>query len=388
MANNDESILVIDDDALSRKMLVRSLMETGYRCDESADGEEAWEKIHRERPSLLLLDVEMPGLNGADLLRRIRADPDQQVAQMHAIMLTGHGSEDREVHCLEAGANDFVTKPINLAVLGARIETQLRLRSMRQQLQKQNEELEAWRHNLEQDLAAARLTQQSLIPQKPPNIAGWDVAACFRPVIEVGGDIYGWLRVGPERMIFWIADATGHGAAAALLTTLSKLLFQHGMAESDSPAAIMQRSPNNDFRNTFGTHSFMTAMCVTLDFTTSTVTVAGAGHPPLLITRGSEKPELILSTAPPLGLSEQPEFRETTVQLRKGDAFLLYTDGLFGGGEDNHSRLTPELLAQIIDGNAPTAEALLKSVLRRILPQGDGTRLPDDLAAIAVQKRD
>ncbi len=386
MATHGESILVIDDDALSRKMLVRALQETGYRCEESPDGEEAWEKIQRQRPSLLLLDIEMPGLNGADLLRRLRADPNQEIAETHAIMLTGHGGEDREVGSLEAGANDFVTKPINLAVLRARIETQLRLRSMRQQLQKQNEELEAWRHNLEQDLAAARLTQQSLIPQKPPNIPGWDVAACFRPVIEVGGDIYGWLRPADERMIFWIADATGHGAAAALLTTLTKLLFQHGMAESDSPAAIM-RAVNDDFRGTFGTHSFMTAMCVTLNLTNSTATVVGAGHPPLLVTRGADKPELILSSAPPLGLSEQPDFRETTVELYKGDGFLLYTDGLFGGGSDNQPRLTPELLAQSVDGRAPTAEAILKSILQRILPGGDETRLPDDLAAIAVQKR-
>ena len=80
----------------------------------------------------------MPGLNGADLLHRLRADPDQDVAQIHAIMLTGHGGEDSEVRCLEAGANDFVTKPINLAVLQARIETQLRLRSCgKQTLEKQ-----------------------------------------------------------------------------------------------------------------------------------------------------------------------------------------------------------------------------------------------------------
>ncbi len=96
------------------------------------------------------------------------ADKDPAIAQLPAIMLTGHGGEESEVLCLDAGADDFVTKPINQAVLRARIDTQLRLRSMREQLQQQNDELEAWRTNLERDLAAARLTQQSLIPQKPP----------------------------------------------------------------------------------------------------------------------------------------------------------------------------------------------------------------------------
>ena len=104
---------------------------------------------------------------------------------------------------------------------------------MRRQLERQNDELEKWRRNLERDLAAARLTQQSLIPQKPLALPGWEVATCYRPVIQVGGDIYGWLRMKDGRILFWIADGTGHGAAAALLTTLAKLLFHHGSVEHD-----------------------------------------------------------------------------------------------------------------------------------------------------------
>ena len=84
------------------------------------------------------------------------------------------------------------------------------------------------------------MTQQSLIPQKPLKIPGWDIAACFRPVIQVGGDIYGWLAMKDGRILFWMADATGHGASAALLTTLTKLLFHHGSLEHATPAAIME----------------------------------------------------------------------------------------------------------------------------------------------------
>ena len=329
----------------------------------------------------------MPGLNGADLLQRLRADPDQEVAEIHAIMLTGHGGEDSEVRCLEAGANDFVTKPINLAVLRARIETQLRLRSMRRQLQKQNEELEEWRQNLEQDLAAARLTQRSLIPQKPPNIPGWDVAACFRPVIEVGGDIYGWLRPSPDRMIFWIADATGHGAAAALLTTLTKLLFQHGMAESDSPAAIM-RAVNNDFRSTFGAHSFMTAMCVRLDLQTACATIVGAGHPPLLVTRRTGP----TGTDSVVRASVRPQrpapIRRNQYSTSSGRCVSSLYRWTLRRRRKRSQSPDARITRPVVDGLAPTAEAILGSILRRILPGGDRTRLADDLAAIAVQKRD
>ncbi|MDQ3119750.1 MAG: response regulator transcription factor, partial [Verrucomicrobiota bacterium] len=177
--SNGEQILVTDDDSMSRRLLVRTLTTAGFPCVEAADGIQALETLHKEAPSLLLLDFDMPGLNGAEVLRRLRGDKDPALAQLPAIMLTGHGGEESEVLCLEAGADDFVTKPINHAVLRARIETQLRLRSMRRQLQQQNDELEAWRTNLERDLEAARLTQQSLIPQKAPPLEGWDVAAVY-----------------------------------------------------------------------------------------------------------------------------------------------------------------------------------------------------------------
>jgi len=300
-------------------------------------------------------------------------------------MLTAHGSEKSEVSCLQAGADDFVTKPVNASVLRARIETQLRLRSMRRQLEQQNDELERWRRNLERDLAAARLTQQSLIPQKPLPLQDWDVAACYRPVIQVGGDIYGWLRMKDGRILFWIADGTGHGAAAALLTTLAKLLFHHGNEEYDMPASIME-AVNNDFRSIFGSRSFMTAMCVALDPVTGKASVVGAGHPPLLVTRPNGKTESIASIAPPLGLIEQPEFTETAIDLEPGDAFLLYTDGVFRWTKDEGHRLTPEQLKKILDHSAPTAEALLKSVLAHTAPETAATTSPDDMTLLAVRR--
>ena len=149
-------ILIVDDDAGSRKLLIRTLSSAGYGCTECDSGVEALNLIRREQPSLLLLDFEMPGLDGAEVLKQLRSDSNAEVAQIPAIMLTGHGGEESEVLCLEAGADDFVTKPINTAVLRARIETQLRLRAMRRQLQQQNTVLEEWRRNRADRFDAAR----------------------------------------------------------------------------------------------------------------------------------------------------------------------------------------------------------------------------------------
>ncbi len=378
-------ILVVDDDAMSRRVLAQLLTASGYKCRVCKNGSEALEAVQAWPPSLLLLDFDMPGLNGAEVLRRLRSDGNSAVAQIPTIMLTAHGSEESEVSCLQAGADDFVTKPVNAAVLRARIETQLRLRSMRRQLERQNDELEEWRRNLERDLAAARLTQQSLIPQKPLALPGWEVATCYRPVIQVGGDIYGWLRMKDGRILFWIVDGTGHGAAAALLTTLAKLLFHHGNVEQDTPVTMME-AVNHDFRSIFGSRSFMTAMCVALDPATGSASVVGAGHPPLLVTRRNGKTESVASITPPLGLIEQPEFAETPIDLEPGDAFLLYTDGLFSWTKDEHRRLTPQELQKMLDHSAPTAEALLKGVLAHAAPDNSVNASPDDMTVLAVRR--
>jgi sigma-B regulation protein RsbU (phosphoserine phosphatase) len=385
--NSHAEILVVDDDAMSRRVLAQLLSAAGYKCRVSNDGSEALETIHARPPSLLLLDFDMPGLNGAEVLRRLRSDENPTVAQIPAIMLTAHGSEQSEVSCLQAGADDFVTKPVNASVLRARIETQLRLRSMRRQLERQNDELERWRRDLERDLAAARLTQQSLIPQKPLLLPGWQIATCYRPVIQVGGDIYGWLRMKDGRVLFWIADGTGHGAAAALLTTLAKLLFHHGSMDHDSPASLME-GVDNDFRSTFGARSFMTAMCVALDPATGQGQIVGAGHPPLLVVRHDGTTESIASVAPPLGMVKRATFTETPIAIEPGDAFLLYTDGLFRRTKEERHQMTPGQLENVLDHWAPSAEALLKRIVAQTAPENSAKNAPDDVAAIAVRRED
>jgi len=382
--NSHAEILVVDDDAMSRRVLTQLLRTAGYNCTVSKDGAEALEIIHAKPPALLLLDFDMPGLNGAEVLQRLRSDEDAAVAQVPAIMLTAHGSEQSEVSCLQAGADDFVAKPVNAAVLRARIETQLRLRTMRRQLERQNDELEKWRRDLERDLAAARLTQQSLIPQKPLVLPGWEVATCYRPVIQVGGDIYGWLQMKNGRVLFWIADGTGHGAAAALLTTLAKLLFQHGL-EHDTPVSLME-AVDHDFRSIFGSRSFMTAMCVALDPITGQAEVIGAGHPPLLIARQDGTTQSIPSVAPPLGLIKRTAFTETPIELNPGDAFLLYTDGLLRGSKDERGRLSPGQLEQMLNHRAANAEALLQTILLQTATGNSTKTAPDDLAAVAVRR--
>jgi serine phosphatase RsbU (regulator of sigma subunit) len=87
-----------------------------------------------------------------------------------------------------------------------------------------------------------------------------------------------------------------------------------------------------------------------------------------------------------LGLIERPGFTETIVDLNLGDAFLLYTDGLFGAAKGDRARLTPEQLGKMLDHSATSADALLRRILSQAAPDNGEDILPDDMAALAVRR--
>jgi sigma-B regulation protein RsbU (phosphoserine phosphatase) len=166
---------------------------------------------------------------------------------------------------------------------------------------------------------------------------------------------------------------------------LAKLLFHHGTGENNEPAKIME-AVNNDFRSIFGARSFMTAMCVALDPATGRSSVVGAGHPPLLVARTGGGTESIPSSAPPLGLLERSEFIETSVDLEPGDAFFLYTDGIYGSAHEENPRLSSSRLADMLQPLAENAQALLDRVIDQAAIHDNGKVPPDDVAAIAVRR--
>src|SRR5206468_4047996 len=171
---------------------------------------------------------------------------------------------------------------------------------------------------------------------------------------------------------------------AALLTTLAKLLFHYGSIEHDAPTSLME-AVNHDFRSIFGARSFMTAMCVALDPGSGHAAIVGAGHPPLLIFRQDGTTQSIGSAAPPLGL-KQCEFTETSIDLKPGYAFLLYTDGILRWGENQRRGPTPGQLEKILGRFAPSAEALLNQILGQTVPENSPNTAPDDVAAIVVRR--
>jgi len=376
-------ILIADDDPMSRRLLMRSL-ERDYNAVACQSGFEAIQLLEGSGPALVVLDYQMPEINGAQVCELIRSSRDSEVAQSPIIMLTAHTDAENELECLRAGADDFVTKPVNLAVLRARIDTHLRLHAMRKQLLAQNIELETWRGRQEEDLEAARLTQLAILPSRLPALEGWSFAAHYHPLMQIGGDLYDWVKTADGSLLVWMSDATGHGASAALLTTFSKLLFRHAAAETQSAAGLMDYV-EREFQAVFKGRSFMTAGCLVLPPDRGRLTFCGAGQPPLLVARPGRPAEPIRSARPPLGLNKAASSFEESCELAPGDAFLLYTDGLYEMQDAAGNRLGHEALAGTLP---PVADRPAEDWLGAIIEQGRAyagdVAFPDDIAAFAA----
>lgn len=380
-------ILVVDDDQTTRFLLERALARAGYRTEGHGDGAVAYarlEALQREgKGALLLLDYEMPRFNGAQLCEIIRGHGNPAVAQTPVLFLTSHADEACEVACLEAGGDDFIPKPVRLPQLKARIDTLLRTAEMRRTLAEQNRQLEQWRAHHERDLDAAQRVQQAILPAELPTLPGWAFAARYEPFIQVGGDFFDWVKLPDGRLMVWMADATGHGASGALLTSFLKLTFRDAVAVTVHPGEVLQRA-GAALQANFQGRALVTAVCLLLDPRDGTCALAGAGHPPALLFRQ----DAILpfyASAPPLGFAVANRIvKEEHATLRPGDLLLLVTDGVYsavptGQGE----RLDFHHFLQRYERSQPhSAQKALESCFR--LPSSH--RFDDDATAFAIQR--
>ena len=136
---SDELILVVDDTAANRKLLVDLLMSQGYATAIAINGEEALAKIAAIKPDLVLLDVMMPGISGYDVCKQIRANPENGI--LPVVMVTSLDPIQERIKGLQAGADDFLTKPINRPELLARVKSLLRIKAFNDTVQRQAAEL-------------------------------------------------------------------------------------------------------------------------------------------------------------------------------------------------------------------------------------------------------
>jgi phosphoserine phosphatase RsbU/P len=381
-------VLVVDDVEANRDVLSRRLQRQGYVVATAENGLQALAKLSADTFDLVLLDIMMPEMDGYEVLQRLKAD--QALRHIPVMMISALSELDSVVCCIEMGAEDYLPKPFNPTLLKARIGACLekkrardRERHLFAQLEARNSEMACWRVAQEADLAIARTTQQGIVASPLPQLDGWKVEAAYTPLIQVGGDVYGWRQLDHGVWLFWLADATGHGVAAALFTTLVALLFNHASSSSNTARGILTRV-NEEFYSVVRGRSFMTACCAVIEGD-GRLTFAGAGHPPLLIRRRDGVVEALPSRGTMMGIDPTMEIGEAVTTLASGDVALLYTDGLYSLKSNTGERFTNQLVTDAfasIDGSVD----LLPRLIAKLVEQSGAQAFDDDLAAITLRR--
>lgn len=390
--------LVVDDDPVNR-LLVRRALE-GFGCREvlqAANGEAAQATLgERTDIDLVVTDIMMPGVDGLELLRWGR----ERHPGMAWIILSGLDTFDTAVEAIRLGAFDFLAKPPRIEELEVSVRNALERRrlveererlneelaSANEQLRVQVRELEDKSELLRRDLVRAEIIQRALLPSDPPAIDRFSVHAVYRPGQYVGGDLYDVVRLGDHHLAIYVADATGHGVSAAMLSVLFKqrLVLTDGNGTALRPAQVLSAVNDAVMEAHAAPGLFLTAAYCVLDTKDGVVTIASAGHPPVVHVGPGGKLTLIRRTGPALGLSEGAEFAEVDVKLGPRDRLLLYTDGLLQAGVTPES----ESLQDMLEGHG-AGDGLLSRLLAAATSDAEdgGSRDGDDVTLLLLDVR-
>ena len=207
---------------------------------------------------------------------------------------------------------------------------------------------------MEHQLAAAIALQSDMLPslEQVAQIQGrcpLDLSSYYRALDGIGGDIWGIEASGPQRVLLYTADFTGHGVAAALNTALFHSFVHIECKRTDRPASLLRRL-NKKLHKVLPTGHFATMSCATFDFKTQTMEYSSAGAPPQIYRKSSEAPYEVLSRPSlPLGILPDVAYESQTVAFRPGGELVLYTDGLVETPKPPRSLYTTESLREFLN---------------------------------------
>lgn len=365
------SALVVEDDLTINRLLQRRLQRDGFVVTSVFTGEDALEIIRRQPPDLIFLDIWLPGLNGLNVLEQLRG---MQIDSA-VIINTASTSLDQAVYALRLGADDYLRKPLNSAELTAvinRTVTRLQLRRQNALLQAQ---LDEKRRQLEAELRRAAQVQQGLLPQHVPEVPGYELAACCLPAREVGGDYYDWHLSSNGILNFSLVDVMGKGMPAALLMATTRASLRT-VTPSKTPAGAIHDVCVAIGDDLDRLDSFVTLFLGQLRKHTLTYVDAGHGH--WFVHRADGSCETFARLNLPIGILADATYEESSTVLNRGDALIVYSDGLVDARPD--LELTPQQLNMLIaDANSATD---MRARLMALAADCDD--LPDDLTVLIL----
>ncbi len=406
MADDLGIVLVVDDDENNRDLLTRRLRKLGYRVVMAADGAAALDTVERLALDVVLLDVMMPGLDGFEVLRRIRAT--RPATDLPVIMATAKDHSEDVVHALGLGANDYVTKPLDFPVVAARIQTQVSLkraveqvRQLERRLADRNRELEGSNARMTRDLRAAARIQEALLPRASPDVPGLNFAWSFRPCEELAGDGLSAIKLDERRAALYVLDVSGHGVASSLMsvslgrllsppTDASSILIRGGdgpdRLEPVRPAEVAGRL-NRLFPFEVETEQYSTLVYGVIDPAAREFAYTLAGHPAPVLLPASGPPRFLIGRGYPIGLADgSHRFQEWAEPIGAGDRIYLYSDGIPEAVNPSGEPFGNDRLLRMVEaGRSEPLCSVVNDLVAEIEAWSGATGVRDDVSILAVE---
>jgi sigma-B regulation protein RsbU (phosphoserine phosphatase) len=317
-------ILVIDDDTAVQELLRRTLKKQGYEVTVASNGEDGVAQAQKLRPALIICDWIMPRLTGIDVCRRVKADPELSTTQF--FLLTSLGSIADRVKGLDAGADDFISKPIELNELQARVRAGLRLHQL-------SRDLKIAKQSLEAELAEAAEYVQSLLPD--PMTEPITIEAKFIPSRQLGGDCFDYNWLDADYLAIYLLDVAGHGLRAALPSVaVLNLLRSRALPNIDyyKPSDVL-RSLNTTFQMSYQNDKYFTIWYGVYNRISRQLVYASAGHPPAVLISQSPastaKIQRLKTPGMPVGMFPDAPYVDNCCDVEDLSTLYIFSDGVY-----------------------------------------------------------
>lgn len=319
-------VLVVEDDRTSQIVLASILRSEGFEVITANDGRQAVDLFGHERPDLVLMDIEMPGMDGYEATAAIKAMCGDQFVPV--IFLTATANDTRLARCVEVGGDDFLTKPYSRVVLRAKIDALVRIRGLYSTVSSQRDALHHHQMRIDREQRVAEKVFSTMI--RSTAALGKNLRTLLKPMGGFNGDILLAARTPAGSLHVLLGDFTGHGLSAAIGSVPASDVFydmtSRGYAMRDILVEI-----NRKLRLLLPTGMFCAITYAVLDPIQGTLLVWNGGNPDLLVRgTGGGIRRRITSTHLPLGIVDSPELDLSVEEhpIQPGERVYLYTDGV------------------------------------------------------------
>ena len=368
---SDCRVLIVDD-VRSNVQLLAEALKGEYKVSVALDGESALKAVAASEPDIVLLDIVMPGIDGYEVLRRLRAEP--ATRELPVMFLSSLEDVADKAKGFELGANDYLTKPFEVLEVKARVRSLLKAKAWQ----------DAVKAALERDLSIAKEIQLGLLPSDLAACtegSGLDLHALMEPAQHVGGDLYLALRTAPDKLLLAVGDVSGKGIPASLFMAVTMTLLRSLAREQLGPDAILKRL-NEELAEHNRGQLFVTLVCALFDLSAGRVRVANAGHPSPVLVSGAEASTPFPSTGLIAGLFPNAAYTSHEAAFAPGDTLVFYSDGVSEAmdpeqNEFGEERLVAGLLARPRGNAKETVDGVFADVKRHAAtaPQSDDTTI-------------